>query len=85
MWSGFKVEDEAILDHILSLNRSSEYSIDLSAEMRDLVTFCRSVARRYRETEQSSSNISVRSGSHESAISNQGDTIPTVQHTTVPD
>jgi hypothetical protein len=50
LWSKFEVEDEAILDHLLSLERSSEYSAKLSAEMRELTTFCRSVARRYRES-----------------------------------
>uniref|UniRef100_A0A2S2NNC8 Integrase catalytic domain-containing protein n=1 Tax=Schizaphis graminum TaxID=13262 RepID=A0A2S2NNC8_SCHGA len=85
LWSKFEVEDEAILDHLLSLERSSEYSSKLSAEMRELVTFCRSVARRYRESEQSSSNMSVHSGSHVSVMSNKDATIPAVQQTTVPD
>lgn len=85
LWSKFEVEDEAILDHLLSLERSSEYSAKLSAEMRELVTFCRSVTRRYREFEQSSSNMLVCSGSYVSVISNKSSTIPAVQQTTVPD
>ncbi|CAI6354007.1 unnamed protein product [Macrosiphum euphorbiae] len=66
LWSKFEVEDEAVLEHLFALDRSSEYKVDLGTEMREIVTYCRSVAKRYRESEQCSSNTSVRSGSHAS-------------------
>jgi len=45
LWSKFEVEDEAILEHLFALDRSSEYKVELGTEMRGIVTYCRSVAK----------------------------------------
>jgi len=85
LWFRLEVEDEVILDQLLTLGRSSEYSDSLGVEMREMVTFCRSIAKRYRDSEQfPCDNMSIRSVSHVSAILNPGAVSPITQHTSVP-
>lgn len=59
LWSKFSIEDDAVLDQLIDLGRASEYSHDLSIEMRTIITFSKSVANRYRSINSGRSNGSV--------------------------
>lgn len=85
LWAKSEVDDEAILEHLFALNRSADYKVELGTEMRGIVTFCRSVAERYRESEHCSSNASVRSGSRASVASDPGGTSSDKHHANILD
>lgn len=47
LWSQFKAEDESVLDCLVALNCSIEYSPDLPSEVRAVINECRAIADWY--------------------------------------
>ncbi|XP_025191316.1 uncharacterized protein LOC112591650 [Melanaphis sacchari] len=45
-WAQFKSEDESVLEHLINLDKSDDYSADLPTEVRGLIIAARSVADR---------------------------------------
>jgi len=67
-----------VLDQLIALDRASEYSPSLGTEMRELITYSKAVATRYRNMESMRSNVSVRSGSPLSVRSDRNDEPPII-------
>lgn len=66
LWSSFLIEDNAVLDYLIDLGLSSEYSGDLNVELSECVTYAKSVAARFRECANEQPNGSAYSESQPS-------------------
>jgi len=44
LWMQFKSEDENVLDYLIALDKSDEYSIDLEPEVRAIISTSKAVA-----------------------------------------
>lgn len=71
VWSKFSIKDDEVLDQLIALDSTSEYSPTLGTEMWELITYSIALATRYRNKDLLRSSFSVRSGSPVSVWSNR--------------
>jgi len=45
-WTQFKSEDESVLEHLINLDKSEDYSVDMPTEVRSLINASRSVVEK---------------------------------------
>lgn len=69
LWSQYEVEDDLVLDCLVALGKSTEYSADGQVELRDIVTKCKSIANHYRPV------ITLSDKTDTQSLSNQRDNI----------
>lgn len=78
LWAQYEAEDDSVLDCLVELDKTNEYSADDHVELRDIVTKCKAIANQYRPVASPSDKVETQLSANQ--CDNIGDRNSILEH-----